>query len=93
MIVHPKRVRAGGPVHIHVLMNAFLCFCFFISTDQISEDGWLWMETNLLCEVDVIPVVFVKLVPVCQQSIDIVSCVTVSLEESVWDPRLFFLQL
>lgn len=81
MIVHPERVGAGGPVHIHVLMNAFLC----ISADQILEGLWqtLWVETHLFCEVDVTPVVFVELVSICQQSTDIVSCVTVSLEVSV----------
>lgn len=72
-------------------MNEFMCLCFLTSTDQISEDSGA--ETHLFCEVDVIPVVFIELVPICQQSVDIVSCVTISLEVSVGDPRLFFPQL
>lgn len=39
--------------------------------------------TNLSCEENVFPGLFVKLVPVCQQSEDVVSSITVRLEVSV----------
>lgn len=50
-------------------------------------------STNLFCEVNVFPAVFVKLVSICQQSEDIVSSITVSPKVFVWDPCFFFSQL
>lgn len=93
----PEAARSGWPSFSSTLqwMRSSVS-ALFISTDQISDDGWVQTDcgkTHLFCKDDLIPVVFVELVPVRQQSVDVVSCVAVSLEVPRWDPLLFYPQL
>ncbi len=64
-----------------------------MSKECLGENYIVSRSTNLFFEVKGFPGLFVKLVSICQQSEDIVSCITVSPEVFVRDPSLFFLQL